>query len=259
MNKTNIEWCDISWNPVTGCLHTCEYCYARRITHRFKGYMKPAASSHCGKYKLHDLDKPYKKLGEGLKYEIAPYPFDFEPTFHRYRLNEPQRKKKPQTIFVCSMADLFGEWVPDAWIEEVFKSCAAAPQHRYLFLTKNPKRYTGLSEQGILPRENNYWFGATATSDTSPFIFDESRNTFVSIEPILGSFREAKDLDKKVKWIIIGAQTGTGKKVIPKREWIENIVATCRSASVPVFMKDSLIPIIGEGNMLREFPWEVKA
>ncbi|MFR1061782.1 MAG: DUF5131 family protein [Enterocloster sp.] len=60
------------------------------------------------------------------------------PTFHKYRLNEYQNKKS-RNIFVCSMADLFGEWVPDEWIEEVFEACDNAPQHNYLFLTKNPK------------------------------------------------------------------------------------------------------------------------
>ena len=34
--KTKIDWCDSTWNPVTGCLHGCEYCYARRIAERFR-------------------------------------------------------------------------------------------------------------------------------------------------------------------------------------------------------------------------------
>lgn len=37
MDKTKIEWCDSTWNPVTGCLHGCEYCYARQIAERFRG------------------------------------------------------------------------------------------------------------------------------------------------------------------------------------------------------------------------------
>lgn len=103
MNKTRIDWCDMTWNPITGCLNDCEYCYARRIANRFGGDFTMARE---GKFlTLHQ--KPDN-----------PYPDKFSPTFHRYRLNEPQRKAKSQNIFVCSMADLFGEWVPDEWIHE---------------------------------------------------------------------------------------------------------------------------------------------
>jgi protein gp37 len=63
------------------------------------------------------------------------------------------------------MADLFGEWVPDEWIEEVFKACAAAPRHRYMFLTKNPKRYHELMKNGCLPLESNYWYGFSAETN----------------------------------------------------------------------------------------------
>ena len=125
MNKTNIEWCDSTWNPVTGCRHECEYCYARRIAGRF-GKRLPDRSgypeSHGG---VHCLDN---------KINGNPYPYLFDPTFLPFRLEEPAQKTKPQTIFVCSMADLFGAWVPDEWIKAVFDACEKAPQHRYLFL-----------------------------------------------------------------------------------------------------------------------------
>ena len=147
MNKSKIEWCDSTWNPVTGCLNGCEYCYARKIAERFGC----ASETHCnvcvgeecqsiteGVGKIHYLEEQIYDVDRGHN---APYPFEFDPTFHKYRLNEPARMKKPRNIFVCSMADLFGEWVPDEWIMEVFKACDNAPQHNYLFLTKNPKRY----------------------------------------------------------------------------------------------------------------------
>ena len=68
MQKTKIEWCDYTWNPVVGCKHGCSYCYARKISTRFNG--------------------------------------NFEPTFYPKRLND-KMPKKPSKIFVCSMADLF--------------------------------------------------------------------------------------------------------------------------------------------------------
>ena len=138
MNKTKIDWCDSTWNPVTGCLHGCEYCYARSIAHRFSG-----GGENWTDDKTIVLDK--KMYGEEEEKAI-PYPYGFIPTFHRYRLND-YIGKKGRNIFVCSMADLFGEWVPDSWIKEVFKACENAPQHNYLFLTKNPIRYAQLGKK----------------------------------------------------------------------------------------------------------------
>jgi len=152
MNKTKIDWADSTWNPVTGCLHNCEYCYARKIANRFGGKYMPYGNG------INILDTQF----DGEK-GIDPYPFKFEPTFHRYRLDEPKRKTKGKTIFVGSMCDLFGEWVPDEWIQEVFKACEDAPQHRYLFLTKNPKRYYNLKLTENMVLNHNLAFGATCT------------------------------------------------------------------------------------------------
>ena len=116
----------MSWNPLTGCRHGCPYCYARRTAHRFdKGLEDPAPLSGG----LHVLEEKIKG---------TPYPYGFEPTLHRYRLNQPERVEEPQTVFVCSMADLFGKWVPTSWIAQVIDACLRAPQHRYLFLTQSP-------------------------------------------------------------------------------------------------------------------------
>ncbi len=258
MNNTKIEWCDSTWNPVTGCEHGCEYCYARQMANRFKGYDKITLPDISISKGLNVLEAPAEKNGK-----VAPYPFDFKPTFHKFLLSKPQQWKKPHTIFVCSMADLFGEWVPDSWIEEVFAACEKAPQHRYLFLTKNPQRYYDLVEQGDtpngkLPDAPNMWFGTTITSVREPIFWGDGWNTFLSIEPLLTDFKELKTAfsDMSIKWVIIGAETGNRKnKVIPKKEWIDNICRVAANAGLPVFMKDSLIPIVGEKNMRREFPW----
>lgn len=119
---TKIEWVrnddgtqGKTWNPVTGCLHNCDYCYARGITRRFGGGEAWDRGSSINN-DLHVLfTKPEK-----------PFPFHFEPTLHSYRLDEPQKRKKPTTYFVGSMCDLFGDWIPDEWIAEVFKACQAA-------------------------------------------------------------------------------------------------------------------------------------
>ena len=83
-------------------------------------------------------------------------------------------------------------------------------------------------------------------------------NTFISIEPLLADISD-DNFEELPDWIIIGAETGHRKnKVIPKKEWIDKIVKHCRENNVPVFMKNSLVPIIGEENMLREFPASLK-
>jgi protein gp37 len=205
------------------------------------------------------LNEPQYRKTKNDWYQQAAYPFGFEPTFHRYKLNEPQTWKKPRTIFVGSMCDLFGEWVPDEWIEDVFAACAAAPQHRYLFLTKNPKRYTKMRIDGRLPLQ--HWYGNTQTVGVLKgldILFSrEPVNHFISVEPMKGEV--IFPTGNFPKWIIVGAETGNSKdKTVPLEVWIERLAKDCANREIPLFMKDSLIPIVGVENMRREFPWEVK-
>ena len=240
MQKTKIDWCDSTWNPVSGCFHTCEYCYARGIATRFGG--KTLGINHV-------LNEPLV-----IKGKVQPYPFGFVPTLHRYRMKEYENKKG-RNIFVCSMADLFGDWVPNEWIEEIFAACEKAPQHNYLFLTKNPKRYEKLLDK-FMP--SNMWFGWSQTEPMGTEVFfttHHSVKTFVSIEPLLKPFVNFNI--KGVEWVIIGAETGNRKdKVIPDRKWIEDIVKECRKCEIPVFMKSSLTEIWGEP-LIQEFPEEL--
>lgn len=255
MQKSKIEWCDSTWNPVTGCLHGCEYCYAKRIAERYGGSV--SADSFDGR-KLVELDEQPLVERKNGKVSAAPFPVGFRPTFHKYRLWEPARAKKPQSIFVCSMADLFGEWVPDEWIEQVFGACLKAPQHRYLFLTKNPGRYMRLAEVGKLPERDNFWYGSSTPTPDTLFWWSDRHNTFVSVEPMMEVFPSSGDCPvKKVGWVIMGAMTGPGSSAYqPKREWVEALTEDAQALAVPVFMKDSLRPVVGAGGMLREFPWE---
>ena len=241
MNKTKIDWCDSTWNPVTGCLHGCEYCYARGIANRFGfGAYEPNIDERV-------LIEPAVSAGKKV-----PYPFNFEPTFHKYRLNEYQNKKG-RNIFVCSMADLFGKWIPDEWIEEVFEACDNAPQHNYLFLTKNPFRYEMLHQKGILRKRDNMWYGYSTPKNGCDYWYDSQYKTFESMEPLLEMVSVPHS-----KWTIIGAETGRRKnKVVPERKWIEHIVNKCREGNIPVFMKSSLADI-WEEPLIQEFPNELK-
>jgi len=270
MKKTKIDWADSTWNPVTGCLHGCEYCYARNIAYRFGsvGFESNTENGYeCDLYEgtgeNHVLDYPAMREWKNGKTTKAPYPFCFDPTFHRYKLGEPAAWTKPRTIFVCSMADLFGKWVPDEWIKEVFEACRKAPQHRYLFLTKNPARYIELAEKGILPDDGNMWFGSTTPTPDTEFFFSAGHNTFLSIEPILEPFRDSLGAGiqacEKADWIIVGAETGNRKdKVIPEASWIMELVQCAEETGTPIFMKESLRGIMGDC-FRQEFPWEVQS
>jgi len=209
MNRTKIEWTDYTWNPVTGCLHGCPYCYARRIAARF---------------------------GKTLEER------EYKPTFHPDRLDEPLAVKKPSKIFVCSMADLLGGWVPDSWIRDVIMATRFASQHTFQFLTKNPRRY----DRFRWPP--NVWLGATVVNQAAmplvPFCNDYHIR-FLSVEPMLGPVR----LEWFPSWIIIGAQTGPGSKP-PERQWVEDLTEQARAYGIPVFHK----PNLGPGFNLREFP-----
>lgn len=245
--KTKIDWCDSSWNPITGCLHGCPYCYAAGIARRFGGKIV------TGHDHLYILDAPIR-LDDG---KINPYPYRFDPTYHKYRLKIPQGWKKPQTIFVCSMADMFGDWVPDEWIDQIFTACLAAPQHRYLFLTKNGKRYIELAKKGIMPDTENFWYGCSVTRPDEPFFFSDRYKTFASIEPILEPFDWVPGLNhiELPDWIIAGAETGIRKdKVRPKKDWLDGIVNGCAEHHIPLFMKESLRALMGN-DFRQEFPW----
>ena len=158
---------------------------------------------------------------------------------------------------MCSMSDLFGKWVPDEWIQAVFTACQKAPWHRYLFLTKNPERLCDLANAKVLPQGGNFWYGTTITGkDQTQFDGRIRYNTFLSIEPLLEDLDVGIGSFGSTKWIIIGALTGPeAKRYKPHREWIKNIEEAAAFTQIPVFMKDSLIPIVGESDMRREFPW----
>lgn len=267
MNRSKIEWCDHTWNPITGCRHACEYCYARRMTARFAGDVRlnkmakmdyslmPAAD---GGEDLYVLDLPMlNETGKPLS-----YPFGFAPTLHKYRMDYPEKLKMGNNIFVGAMSDIFGEWVPDVWLDEIFSVCIQHHIHNYLFLTKNPERYTKYA----VPNVENIWYGTSITrkiemNRIKSLPAGAGYKNFVSMEPLLEYLNPEyyDDLFQRIGWIILGAETGRSKnKVIPKFEWIKEIAIKADSYGIPVFMKESLVPIVGEHNMQREFPRQLK-
>ncbi len=253
MHKTKIDWADATWNPLTGCLHQCPYCYAEKMTKRFSGDVR---------LNLTQIDH-YTKEGENFILEnpfptregrSLIYPFGFAPTFHKYRLDDLDKWKNGVNIFVCSMADMFGEWVPEEWILEIFQKCQEYPQHNYLFLTKNHTRYDDLYEKGLLPQKDNFWYGSTITDESrSTYWGHPDYNCFLSIEPIM---EEIKCFELEwIDWVIIGAESGYSKnKVKPEKSWIDDIYYYCFNRNIPVFMKDSLMELMNGNHRVQSPP-----
>ncbi len=218
MNKTKIEYVTHSWNPVIGCRHGCDYCYARRIAQRFgkSGFVR-----------------------------------DFEPTLVFTRIDDPRRlKTRPARVFVCDMGDLFGAWVPKDWIEMVLKVIRETPNITYLTLTKNPSRY---SEFAPLP--DNCWAGATVTDGSAKRIFNQkvAKVQWLSVEPMLGPIRLLWP-EGQINWIVVGAMSGPGaKQNKPDRNMVTGLAAQCEWGLIPLFMKDSIAPY-WEGELIREYP-----
>lgn len=218
-----ISWAEWSWNPVTGCLHGCDYCYAREIA-------------------VSERFRPY-------------FPVGFTPLFHSERLEAPRNTVIPvahrddpawRRVFVCSMADLYGRWVPDEWIEQVHGAMLASPQWQYILLTKFPARYVGLD----LPA--GAWAGTSVDEQKRVRIAENAFREiggvavkWLSLEPLREPL-EFADLSM-FDWVVIGAQTETrqpGKVVrafAPPFEWVARIVAQAREAGCRVHLKPNLL------------------
>jgi len=246
MNRTPIEWIHpdpkrrFSSNPMTGCLTGCGYCYARAYVHRF--YERGARTGN-----LVEVAQP----GE-------VYPYGFAPTFYPHRLEEPARKKEPVGIFMVSMGDLFGPWVPWEWRANILKVTEEVPWHSYYLLTKHPSGF------GVLAFPDNCRVGVTVTREDDlwrqhALILSGSRRRFVSYEPLLGPIEMGRPMPGNPSWLIVGALTRNGRTVPPeqggtRREWVEDLVAQADAAGLPVFMKNNLAPLFPGERLRQEWP-----
>ena len=242
MNK--IGWCDMTWNPVWGCKNHCEYCYARKI-----------ASFRYDQ--IAEKEYQYMQNRGGIcQGEFANRLRHFVPTFIESNFNK-KLPIKPQRIFVGSMSEIY-YWKKE-WMEMVLDKIRQYPQHTFQFLTKFPRVYN----KYIFP--NNCWLGFTVTEEYS---FEENDcyledfrykwHTFISFEPLLGRIDVSNIKYLNVDWVIIGAETGNRKdKVIPKNEWILDIVDYCNEQRIPVYIKDNLIKYYPVYGNMKAFPKEV--
>jgi protein gp37 len=249
MAKTKIEWADATWNPITGCTpvsEACDHCYARRMAHRLAGRYGYSA------------DDP------------------LSVTFHRDRLDEPLKWKKPRRVFVCSMGDLFHDDVTDDHLREIFEIMRRSDHHTYQILTKRPQRMRDFILQLQAEKGPDFrrwplpfvWIGVTAenqarANERIPILLKTPAAVrFVSVEPMLGLVNLEKaqctcpwpedaaktrhlldcPADQRpikrwgIDWVICGGETGPGARPVHP-DWVRSLRDQCSGVGVPFFFK----------------------
>jgi protein gp37 len=161
----------------------------------------------------------------------------FKSTLHHGALKEPFNWKKPSTIFVCSMSDLFHKDVPFEFIDKVFKVVEETPQHNYQILTKRAERMAEYFETRNIP--HNAWIGVTVENKETKYRIDHIRHLdatvkFLSCEPLLGDLGEL-NLDG-INWIIVGGESGSQARPMIE-EWVLNIKRQADANNIPFFFK----------------------
>jgi protein gp37 len=208
--KSPIEWTESTWNPLTGCTKIspgCKHCYAERMALRLRA------------------------MGQ------KNYANGFNLTLHESALELPLRWKRPQTIFVNSMSDMFHQRVPQDFIARAFDVMTRAHWHRFQVLTKRADRLASLSAQ--LTWSENIWMGVSVESEKFAHRIDLLRETaaavkFLSLEPLLGPLNNLS-LDG-IDWVIVGGESGPGARPM-NSEWVTTIRDQCIDAGVPFFFK----------------------
>ena len=207
---SGIEWTESTWNPVTGCTKIspgCAHCYAERMAERLQAMGQPN------------------------------YANGFALTLQPHMLELPLRWRKPQTIFVNSMSDLFHENVPLDYIRQVFDVMTKAHWHRFQVLTKRADRLKAIS--GEIDWPSNVWMGTSVESDRyrgriSELRASGARVKFLSLEPLLGPL---PDLDlAAIDWVIVGGESGPGARAMDPK-WATDLRDQCQRAGVPFFFK----------------------
>ena len=227
MGKSKIEWCDRTWNPVTGCTKIspgCANCYAERISKRLAG--------RCG------------------------YPEDdpFTVTFHPERLDEPLKWRKPSRVFVCSMSDIFHDKVEPIQLGLILNTIKKCPQHTFMILTKRPEI---MKDHFYSPMLNhffglkNLWLGVTAENQEQankriPVLLQiPAAVRFVSVEPMLSpvdislwfvsGYMEPPH-DDVLNLVICGGESGPGARPLHP-DWARSLRDQCQGAGVPFLFK----------------------
>ena len=215
MNKTEIGWTELTWNPWSGCVKVspgCAHCYAEKRAERFRG--------------------------------TAAFPNGFGLTYRWHKLEEPLKRKQPSVIFVNSMSDLFLEQVPNENVAQVFDVMNRAQQHVFQILTKRSARLRTLASR--LNWTPNIWQGVSVENQHWTLRIDDlitvpARVRFLSVEPLLGPV-DIQPWLPQLQWVIVGGESGDNYRPM-RLDWVRSVRDQCMAAAVPFFYK--------QGNGLR--------
>jgi protein gp37 len=216
---TKIEWTDETWNPVTGCVKVspgCKHCYAETFAERFRGTVMPSGRPH-------------------------PFFAGFDPVLRPERLLQPFSWTSPRRVFVNSMSDLFGDFVPDEFLGDVFEVMRKTTQHTYQILTKRSERLKEwTSKHRWLGDARNIWLGVSVENAKHglPRISDlrqaNAAVRFLSVEPLLERLATI-DL-RRIDWVIVGGESGHHARPIDA-DWVRDIRDQCQASGVAFFFK----------------------
>lgn len=221
--SSEIEWTDVTWNPVAGCNLAsagCTNCYAMRMAARLQAMRHP-------KYVGTTRKSGNKTVWTG------------QINIDESSLDAPTKWRSPKRIFVNSMSDLFHEDVPTQFIQAVWTTMSACPQHQFQILTKRPERMAALFLSGEISALNHVWIG-TSVEDAA--VTDRIRHLtsipnvtrFVSFEPLIGA---VGDLDLSgVHWAIVGGESGPHARPM-EVAWVDQIRRSCRRVKAAFFFK----------------------
>ena len=210
MKKSKIEWTESTWNPVTGCSKIsegCNNCYAERMAKRLQA------------------------MGQ------INYKKGFEVVCHEHALELPLKLKKPQTIFVNSMSDLFHNEVSNTFIKKIFDIMNRAAIHTFQILTKRAERLAEMSDE--LPWSKNIWMGVSVENEKHKNRIDCLKYTkanvkFISFEPLIADIGIINL--KNIDWAIVGGESGPKARYMSP-EWVISLRDQCIHQNVPFFFK----------------------
>jgi len=207
---SRIEWTESTWNPATGCTKVspgCTHCYAERMAKRLKA------------------------MGQ------RNYVNGFALTLQEHMVEIPLSWRKPQTVFVNSMSDLFHKDVPLSFIQRVFDVILKANWHTFQLLTKRSERLVKLNSKLHWPE--NLWVGVSVENADYKYRIDDLRQSdacvkFLSCEPLLGPL-DAIDLSE-IDWVVVGGESGPHSRPMDP-DWVREIRNQCIEAEVAFFFK----------------------
>lgn len=208
--RSQIEWTEVTWNPVTGCTKIspgCKFCYAERMSRRLRA------------------------MG------VNKYRDGFSAAVHEDSLEEPLKWRRRRLVFVNSMSDLFHQSIPSEFIAAVFEVMNRATQHTFQVLTKRPSRVVSLD--GRLRWSSNIWLGTSIEFESwlgrlSLLKKTGAQTKFLSLEPLLGPLPEIQL--HGIDWVIVGGESGPGARPM-EADWVRDIRDNCVRNSVPFFFK----------------------